>query len=145
MKKSAENIAKNKWLSLSARRQHVAIAGFAAECLETHNLKKFRDFYSRVMNWSQLDRFEPPEWLSEIEAIQNYLFFHQKLSGKPLHFFIKTAVATSLAWKTTYPVTVVLDQVLTPYNFGSILRLIDNFGFASVVHSTDHHSLSHPQ
>ena len=145
MKKSANNIGKKKWLSLSPRQQHTAIAAFAAECLKKQNLKKFRDFYDQVMRWSQLDRFDPPAWLSGSEKLHNYLFFHQKLSGKPPHFFVKETTLSALPWNARRPVTVALDQVLTPYNFGSVLRVIDNFGFERVVHSTAHLRLSHPQ
>jgi tRNA G18 (ribose-2'-O)-methylase SpoU len=145
MKKSANNIGKKKWLSLNSRQQHTAIAAFAAECLEKYALKKFRDFYDQVMRWSHLDRFEPPPWLSGSEVLQNFFFFHQKLSGKPPHFFKKDTAPPVLTWKARNPVTVALDQVLTPYNFGSVLRVMDNFGFERIVHSTAHLHLSHPQ
>lgn len=147
MEKSLKNIGKKKWLTLSVRQQHTAIAGFAAECLTAGNFKKFLDLYNQVMSWSQLDQFEPPAWLSEFESLQNYLSFHQKLSGKPAHFFRKWSATpvTTLPWESRFPVTVVLDQVLTPYNLGSVIRVVDNFGFAGIVHSTANLNLSHPQ
>jgi tRNA G18 (ribose-2'-O)-methylase SpoU len=146
MKESANNIGKRKWLRLSVRQQHTAIARFAAENLETKDLKKFLRFYNQVMGRSQLDRFDPPIWLTEAESLRNYLSFHQKLSGKPPHYFSKKSSAfVPLSWNAGFPVTVALDQVLTPYNFGSILRVVDNFGFAGMVHSSEHLNLSHPQ
>ena len=145
IKESAHNIGKKKWQSLSVRQQHTAIAAFAAECLEKYDLKKFRDFYDRVMGWCRLDRFDPPGWLSRAEVLHNFLFFHQKLSGKPPHFFKKEAALSFLSWNPRYPVTVALDQVLTPYNLGSVIRVMDNFGFERVVHSTAHLNLSHPR
>lgn len=145
MGKSAKNIGKTKWLKLSVRQQHTAIAGFAVECLNANDLKEFQNFYNQVMSWSQLDRFEPPGWLTELEALHNYLSFHQKLSGKPPHYFRTSSDMVSLSWSAAHPVTIVLDQVFTPYNLGSILRAADNFGFEGIVHSTAHIDLSHPQ
>jgi tRNA(Leu) C34 or U34 (ribose-2'-O)-methylase TrmL len=152
METSANNIGKKKWLTLSVRQKHTAIARFAVECLESGNFKKYQSFYDQIMSWSALDRFKPPAWLSDREALQNYLSFHQKLSGKPLHYFLKRVALPadkpalaphawgsseiSIPWKPKHQVTIALDQVFTPYNLGSILRVVDNFGFAGIVNST---------
>lgn len=145
MGKSAKNIGKTKWLKLSVRQQHTAIARFVVECIAANDPKEFREFYKQVMSWSQLDRFEPPGWLTEHEVLQNVLSFHQKLSGKPPHYFRPCSDMVSLSWTACYPVTIVCDQVFTPYNLGSILRAADNFGFQGIVHGTAHIDLSHPQ
>lgn len=146
MEKSVKIIGKNKWQTLSSRQKHEAIARFACECLETGNYQVFRYHYDRLISWSPIDRFESPAWLSESECLENYFSFHQSLSGKPIHFFRKRkGVKIAVSWSPKYQITVALDQVLTPFNIGSILRVIDNFGLAGLVHSTAHLDLSHPQ
>ena len=107
MGKSAKDIGKAKWLKLSVRQQHTAIARFAVECLKENDLKKFRDFYDQVNSWSQLDRFEPPGWLTEHETLQNILSFHQKLSGKPPHYFQPSSDMVSLSWSSPSLATIV--------------------------------------
>ena len=52
---------------------------------------------------------------------------------------------STLYWQPKFEVEVVLDQIRSPYNVGSILRIIDNFGLKGMVHSSSWLSLSHPQ
>ncbi len=131
MERSVKEIGRNKWEHLSVRQKHTAITRYVVECInKKERLENFLQFYNRVVSWTHIDCFAPPEWLTEQETYENLFFFHQQLSGNPPHYFrAENLKMKNVAWNAKYPITVVLDQVLTPFNVGSILRLIDNFGF----------------
>ena len=134
-----------KWLALSSRQKHTALAKFALDCLEREHLEEFEDLLEKLFSWATIDKFTPPLWLSPMEILENYFSFHQKFSGKPVNYYRKSVNQIPMPWKPKHNVTVVLDQVFSPYNVGSILRVIDNFGLAGLVHSTPHLDLTHPQ
>jgi len=137
MERSVKTIGKEKWLSLSHRQKHTALAKFAYSCLEKKSFDVFIEYYERVLNWSPLDRYDPPKWLAPLEALNLYFLFHQKLSDKTVAYYRKEEyVQENLLWEPKYQISVVLDQVLTPYNVGSIMRLADNFGFSEIIHGT---------
>ncbi len=137
MGKSVKIIGKNKWFSLSARQKHTALSHFAVDCINSQDLNDFTGTYTKLISWAPLDRYFPPEWISKVEALELYFSFHQKLSGKPVHYFkSQEHTLKNIIWNPQKNISVILDQVLTPYNVGSILRIIDNFGYSELIHST---------
>lgn len=137
MGKSVKIIGKNKWISLSARQKHTALSHFAVDCINSQDSNGFTGTYAKLISWDPIDRYFPPEWISKTEALELYFSFHQKLSGKPVHYFKNQEhTLKEITWAPQINISVILDQVLTPYNVGSILRIIDNFGFFELIHST---------
>lgn len=137
MEKSVKTIGKRKWISLSARQKHTAITKFANYCIINSNLDEFLLYYEKLMLWDPIDKFYPPKWLEKTESLELFFSFHQKLSGKPIHYYKKTTnELEDVIWNPKNKISIILDQVLTPYNVGSILRVIDNFGFSELIHST---------
>jgi len=142
MEKSVNTISKSKFIKLSFRRQHELLSILARNALINLDFDSFLERYNELQSWAQLDRYTPPAWLSKEEALDEYLNFHlnftslQKEQEKP---------ANSLSWQPKFDVEVVLDQIRSPYNVGSILRIIDNFGLKGMVHSSSWLTLNHPQ
>ncbi len=142
MEKSAKTIGKRKFCSLPARRQHALLAELARDALSGGDREGFLKRYVELHAWAALDRYEPPPWLSAQEAMEEYLNFHGGLSRTP---GVSEPPPAPVSWQPRFPVTVVLDQVRSPYNVGSVLRLIDNYGLKGVVHASPWLRLSHPR
>jgi tRNA G18 (ribose-2'-O)-methylase SpoU len=146
--KYAETIGKQKFIMLSSIRQHEYLAFLARKALESGDFKGFLKRYHEMQSWVELDKYAPPAYLTEEEAIHEYLLFHQGFSANPGIINKKAdkpALSETLSWVPKYDVTIVLDQVRSPYNTGSVLRLIDNFGFRRLVHNAEWLRLDHPQ
>ena len=146
--KYVETIGKHKFIKLSSSRQHEYLALLARESLKNKDFTSFFKRYKEMQSWVELDRYNPPPYLSEEESVYEYLLFHNSFTGNPVKLEPDSAsgrIIESLAWAPGFDVTVVLDQVRSPYNTGSVLRLIDNFGFKGLVHNSDWLNLEHPQ
>ena len=142
MEKSVNTISKSKFIKLSSRRQHELLSGLGRSALSDLDFDRFLERYNELHSWAQLDRYIPPVWLSKKEALDEYLNFHLNFTS------LQTAqdeTSCTFSWQPKFEIEVVLDQVRSPYNVGSILRIIDNFGLKGMVHSSSWLSLSHPQ
>jgi tRNA G18 (ribose-2'-O)-methylase SpoU len=139
MEKSAKTIGRAKFARLTSGQQHKLLAALARESEDDRDA--FENRYTTMIAWAELDTYHPPAWLSWPEARLEYRYFHEaRASGaKPV------AAGHKLSWQARFPVTVVFDQVRAPFNLGSLLRLIDNFGFEGIVHASPGLNLNHPQ
>ena len=142
MEKSVKTISKSKFIKLSSRRQHELLSGLARSALSDLDLDRFLERYNELQSWAPLDCYTPPAWLSKKEALDEYLSFHLNFTSLQNK---QEETGNTLSWQPKFEVEVVLDQVRSPYNVGSILRIIDNFGLKGMVHSSSWLSLSHPQ
>ncbi len=146
MERSAKTIGKNKFRKLPARRQHALLAELARDALACSGQTDFSGRYDELLSWADLDRYTPPAWLSPEEAFREYLDFHTLLSKSPAEREEETTeLSAPVSWQPRFSVEVVIDQVRSPFNVGSLLRLIDNFGFMGLVHSSPWLRLDHPQ
>jgi len=146
--KYAETIGKRKFIKLSSSRQHEYLAFLAREALKSGDFPGFLKRYKEMHSWADLDRYNPPDYLMEEEALHEYFLFHNSLTSNPqdpLQNESSDQDKTAVTWKPGLDVTIVLDQVRSPYNVGSVLRLIDNFGFRRLVHNSEWLRLDHPQ
>lgn len=146
--KYAETIGKRKFIKLSSSRQHEYLAFLAREKLKNGDFHGFLKRYNEMHSWVDLDRYTPPAHLTEHEALHEYFLFHNNFTGNPQDLIQEdTSVPNNgtVTWTPGFNVTVVLDQVRSPYNVGSVLRLIDNFGFRRLVHNSEWLRLDHPQ
>ena len=146
--KYVETVGRHKFIKLSSSRQHEYLALLAREALKKRDFPGFFKRYKEMQSWAELDQYTPPDYLTEEEAVYEYLLFHNNLTGNPVRLEPEKAAirhTESLSWKPRHDVTVVLDQVRSPYNTGSVIRLIDNFGFKGIVHNSDWLDLGHPQ
>ena len=144
MEKSAETIGKPKFQRLSSKGQHKILAQWAETCQVRDDLKGFLIRYREMHGWADLDSYRAPSWLASGEALEEYAAFHRQRAGQPKPA-IRNSLEGGLSWEARFEVVVVIDQVRSPYNLGSILRLIDNFGLAKLVHASDSLSLQHSQ
>ncbi len=145
MERSAETISRKKFCALPVRRRHALLAELARCAVDQKDMQRFLRRYDELQAWSELDRYTPPAWLSAQEALEEYQAFHEGLSltkGSAAQHPDRTAPP---AWQPRHCVEVVIDQVRSPYNVGSVLRLIDNFGFEGLVHASPWLRLDHPQ
>ncbi len=144
MEKSASTIGRQKFLRLEVGRQHRLLANLARNALATEDLNGFLKRYRQMMRWTGLDRYQPPAWLAPIEMLQGFWAFHALLGGEEAEQAPQPP-PTNRLWQPRFQVEVVLDRIRGPYNFGSVLRLVDNFGFAGVLHNCPWISLDHPR
>lgn len=143
---AAWKIDREHFLKLSSRRQHLFLASLAKNTFYGQaDWNSFISRYEQLQNWVVIDRYQPPSWLSKKEKIEEYYYFHSLFTEVPSQHLIKSRIASSISWKPQFAVEVVIDQVRSPFNVGSILRLIDNFSFESLVHSTSWLNIAHPQ
>jgi tRNA G18 (ribose-2'-O)-methylase SpoU len=142
MEKSVNTISKSKFKKLSSCRQHELLSQLSRNALSDLDFDRFLERYNELHSWAQLDRYTPPDWLSKEEALDEYLNFHLNFTSLQTE---QEKPHSTLSWQPKLEVEVVLDQVRSPYNVGSILRIIDNFGLKGMVHSSSWLSLNHPQ
>lgn len=146
--KYVETIGKRKFIKLSSSRQHEFLAFLARDTLKNRDFPGFQKRYKEMQSWVELDRYTPPDYLTEEEAVHEYFIFHNSFNNNPLKLPSDDTllpIKENVSWEPRFDVTVVLDQVRSPYNAGSVLRLIDNFGFRRLVHNSDWLSMDHPQ
>lgn len=146
--KYAETIGKRKFIKLSSSRQHEYLAFIARETLKTGSLTDFLKRYNEMQSWVDLDRYIPPDYLNKNEALHEYFLFHNNFTSNPKDIFQNEASDldnNAVTWEPKFDISIVLDQVRSPYNVGSVLRLIDNFGFRRLVHNSEWLRLDHPQ
>ncbi len=145
----ARGIQREKFRNLSAKSRHELLAALAWVTDREGSYPEFQQRYNHLITGSDMDRYSPPTWLTETEALQEYFQFHNRFTIFPLEPRTERAGETGhdppLSWAPQFDVTVVMDQVRSPYNAGSILRLIDNFGFAGLVHNSSWLRLDHSQ
>lgn len=145
----ARSIEKDRYLKLSFKKQHELLAALAWDALASRDFPGFFDRYNLLQSWSEIDRYTPPDWLSEKEALHEYFLFHNSFGIIPLdpHKDLQNQhdISDSPSWQPRHDITVVIDQVRSPYNVGSILRTIDNFGFKGLVHNSSWLRIDHPQ
>lgn len=144
MERSAETISRSKFQGLPVRRQHALLAELAARASSQGGYAAFLTRYADLQGWAALDRYDPPSWLLPHEALEECYHFHALLASRspaPL----PAAEPAPVSWQPRFPFEIIVDQVRSPYNVGSLLRLIDNCGFARLVHATDWLRLDHPQ
>lgn len=144
MQASPWTIGPHKFAKLGSLGQHRLLAELARTALtEARPLEVFLDRYAALQALASLDRYRPPHWLTGPEALEEFAVFHQARCGRGEP--AETEDAPLLAWQPRFAVTVALDQVRSPYNIGSVLRLIDNFGFERLVHASDWVDVRHPR
>lgn len=151
MEKSAWTIGQSKFSRLSSVRQHRLLALLAIEALETlvaGDSETYQDFlrrYGQLHAWTELDRYQPPSWLEPPEALEEFQSFHHLFGDPAQNEGPLESGEGRLSWQPRFPVEVALDQVRSPYNFGSVLRLVDNFGLRGLVHASPWLRLDHPR
>ncbi len=146
--KYAEAIDSARFCKLSSRRQHEYLAHLALNAVKTGDFQGFFTRYQQMHSWVDLDKYKSPHWLSDEEAVYEYFMFHNGFSNNPVEFNSNDSLKSpesGISWKPAFEVTVVLDQVRSPYNAGSVLRLIDNFGLGRMVHNSSWLRMDHPQ
>ena len=147
--KFARDIDQDKYLKLSSKRQHELLASLAWEALASKDFPGFLTYYNNLQSWAELDRYTPPEWLTEEEALHEFFLFHNSFGIIPLDPKNEEKgtqeIKQHLSWQHKHDITIVLDQVRSPYNVGSVLRIIDNFGFKGLVHNSSWLRMDHPQ
>ncbi len=155
MKKTLQDLAefalsvnRKKFQKLSSKKQHEIIAAMAYHFIEKNTFDDFNKRYDMLHQWAELDRYEPPLWLTPKEALLEFYRFHNSFCPDPLKPSkpeIEIEAGNGLIWKASFDVFVMLDQIRSPYNAGSVLRIIDNFGFKGLIHSSPTLSFNHPQ
>lgn len=134
--KFAESISHKKFLSLSSKKKHELLAALAIEALDKKKYAFFVKKYKIFHEWTDIDRFYPPPWLNNEEKLKGYYDFHISFSPNPPIREKDEHPAPAL--RKTFDLILYLDQIRSPYNIGSILRIADNFGIKEVVHSSRH-------
>ncbi len=143
MDRCAETIGQKKFSRLPVRRQHALLAELAGSALKSSDYGGFQERYEVMHSWTALDRYTPPQWLSAEESLHEFFYFHTGFARKPVEIDSSQADTGPLSWQSLFGITVVLDQVRSPYNVGSIIRLIDNVGFSGLVHASAGLDLNH--
>jgi tRNA G18 (ribose-2'-O)-methylase SpoU len=144
MVKSAKDIGQNKWLKLSSRQKHTAICKYIRQCIDDScNYKAFEAFYKKIKERGGIDVYSAPDWLNYREKLENHFIFHQKFSDKTIDYYLQEKLTKKVEWKHSIDVSVVLDFVITPFNIGAVLRVIDNFGLKELIYHNPVLDLNH--
>ncbi len=146
--KCAETIGPGKFKKMSSKRRHELLAALALETLDGGDFRHFRRVYDRLRSWTDMDGYRPPARLSDKEALHEFFAFHTSFGPSPVipdDREGRNGGAPIVAWEHAFDVTVMLDQVRSPFNIGSILRIIDNFGLRGLVHGDSFVRLDHPR
>ncbi|PIE02811.1 MAG: hypothetical protein CSA81_05695 [Acidobacteria bacterium] len=141
MEKSAETISLRKFRKLSTTGQHKVLLELVEKHLHAADLRPFHVRYRELLDGAAIDRFAPAGNLTDREYILALQHFHRSYLNRlnePVELLRET-------WEGQFPVTVVLEGVRSPYNLGSIFRLIDNFGFEKLVSNMKNPKPDHPQ
>ncbi len=141
MEKSAETISERKFVGLSARQQHRILAQWADICLESHDINRFLSHYQRLQKLVELDVYRPPSWQADDEKLADFSAFHRLQAGLPQI----SSAPLQIGWQPSYPIEVIADQVRSPHNMGSFVRLIDNFGMERLIYGASWFSPDHAQ
>ena len=142
----AISLSRKKFQKLSSKKQHEIIAAMAYQLIEREGYGFFIGRYEELHSWVALDRYTPTSWLTPEEALLEFYRFHNAFCPDPVKPVKSEKNADGdLIWKPSFDVHVLLDQIRSPYNAGSVLRLIDNFGFNGLIHSSPTLSFDHPQ
>ncbi len=152
MEKSAWTVGQRKYCKLPSAAQHRLLADLASNALKSAGegapgiVDDFIERYRLMQSWAELDTYVPPSWLAPLEALEEYAGFHL-LFGAPEENEgpLESTSETVVSWEPRFPVEVALDQVRSPYNIGSVLRLVDNFGLEGLVHASPWLRLDHPR
>lgn len=151
MEKSAWTVGRTKFTRLPSAAQHRLLAWLASDALRAAGAGNpeigdtFLQRYGELQSWAELDRYRPPSWLSSREALDEYGYFHRLLGAPAECEGPLEDGGGALSWQPRFPVTVALDQVRSPYNVGSVLRLVDNLGLKGLVHASPWLRLDHPR
>jgi tRNA(Leu) C34 or U34 (ribose-2'-O)-methylase TrmL len=154
MEKSANTIGSRKFQRLTLGQKHKVLAGLAREALaqitgaesaesSSAQLESFFVRYHQLLSWSTVDHYLPPRRLGPQRLLEECAHFHLRLAGNQR--LDPCSVPAMPPWRPTVPGLVVADHVRTPYNLGSLLRLVDNFGLEGLVHCGPAVALDHPQ
>ncbi len=145
MEKSAKTISCRKFARLPSRRQHDLLAELARSARRAGGYDAFTYRYAELTGTVFIDRYEPPPWLTTQEALAEYERFHQIMGTPPAGYEPQPDAEARVSWEPSFAVDIVLDGIRSPYNVGSLLRIIDNFGLRGMVHSAAWLRLDHPQ
>lgn len=143
---TARTVSRKKYSNMSAKKKHELLWALSRETLcQDGDRKAFETRYRELQSWSGVDRYSPPGWLSDSEALSEYAAFHGAFSKKYQEMgHAEDSGTRSISWQPELEIGVVLDQVRSPYNVGSMLRIIDNFGLKGLVHGTRWLNVDHP-
>ncbi len=136
-------------MRMSNKRRHELLSAMAQKAMNGKGYHAFIRRYNELLSWVELDKYTPPSRLSETEALEEFFAFHRRFCPQSVIENDDNPTTENqpgrVSWQPRFDVTVAVDQVRSPYNVGSILRIIDNFGFKGMVHSTSWLRLDHPQ
>jgi len=142
----AISLSRKKFQKLSSKKQHEIIAAMAYQLIEKTGYGFFLERYEELHSWAALDRYTPPTWLTPEEALLAFYEFHNAFCPDPVKpAKLEKSLEGDLTWNPSFDVQIMLDQIRSPYNAGSVLRLIDNFGFRGLIHSSPTLSFNHSQ
>ncbi len=142
MERSAWTVGQRKFNKLPSAAQHRLLAELA---LDAKNFDTFLSRYRLMHSWAQLDVYTPPSWLGPQEALEEYAGFHYLIGAPEENEGPLEDDVPAVSWEPRFPVEVALDQVRSPYNVGSVLRLVDNFGLQGLVHASPWLRMDHPR
>lgn len=151
MERSAWTVGRMKFTRLPQPARHRLLADLAAGARDDlaggddAAWERFLERYRMLHAWSSLDRYRPPAWLTPAEALDDYAAFHNLFGAPQENEGPLVESGPAVTWVPRFPVTVALDQVRSPYNAGSVLRLADNFGLEGLVHASPWLRLDHPR
>jgi tRNA G18 (ribose-2'-O)-methylase SpoU len=143
--KFADEINEEKFQKLSSKKQHELIGSYAYFCLKNNAPKDFFKKYEIFHSWAELDRFCPGNWLNDNEKLKAYYEFHISYSINPPENDLDENAPIKSQWNPVFDLSIFIDEIRSPYNIGSILRIADNFGLKGVYHSSSHINISNPK
>jgi len=132
-------------MSLSSKKQHELLAALALTSILEKRHLGFLKRYEELLSWVELDRYTPPSHIPIEEALKFFFDFHNSFLFYPIKHDEDIKNNKPLVWQKKFNISIYADQIRSPYNVGSIIRIIDNFGFKELILSSDTMDLKHPR
>jgi tRNA(Leu) C34 or U34 (ribose-2'-O)-methylase TrmL len=141
----AHRIDRRQFQRLSSRKQHGVLAALARWAIEKQDPAAFAARYAEIHSWSDLDRYQPPDWLTPLEALWDFFRFHRCFCPWLEEAPLTARLIDPLSWQPQHAFEIVVDQIRSPYNMGALIRACDTFGFKGVVYGSSWIRTDHAQ
>lgn len=132
----------SRFLRQSTLKKHRYVLSLINETRNKNcSFEEFINRYNELAKIGKIDHLVPPRYLNVQEQLTALYQFHVQFDPYSAdEVFDRPAREQKnnrSSWNPSFDVHIVLDRVRNAYNLGSIIRLVDSFGFAGIIHNLE--------